>query len=498
MAEVNSHRQILRATSIVGSASAVNILTGIIRVKVLAVLLGPAGVGLAGLYSTIMSTASGLAAFGLGSSGVRQIAAAVGTGDERELSVVRNTLWRLSLVLGVVGMGLIWILRGQISQWVFGDSTHAFAVGWLGIGVLLGPLGAAQGALLQGFRRISDLAKISVISSAIGSVGAIACVYALGQDGVLYFVLLNPVVGVLVAWRYAARLPRPEYSTDFRAMRSQTRALVGLGLALMAAGLMQNLTSLLVRGWVARDLGIEATGQFQAAWGISMQYIGFVLGAMGADYYPRLTATIQDRHKANRLVNEQTEMALLMAGPVLLAMLSFTPLVVELFYTASFGPAVDILRWQVLGDLVKVFAWPPGFILLALGAGRIYFLTELTWNLCYLACVRLAMPWFGLQATGVGFLLSYIVLLGVVYLVACRLTGFRWTSGNLRLFWALAVAGGAIHALSTVSDSLTYAVGLVLTGSMALYSTWRLNQLMNIREWLHLKLKRARNQAEKD
>ena len=46
---------------------------------------------------------------------------------------------------------------------------------------------------------------------------------------------------------------------------------------------------------------------------------------MGTDYYPRLTATIHDPVATNRLVNEQTEVALLLAGPVLLAMLALAP-----------------------------------------------------------------------------------------------------------------------------------------------------------------------------
>ena len=68
---------------------------------------------------------------------------------------------------------------------------------------------------------------------------------------------------------------------------------------------------------IQQKLSAESLGYFQAAWAISMTYIGFVLSAMGTDYYPRLTQTIHDRIKVNRLVNEQTEVAILLAGPVL-------------------------------------------------------------------------------------------------------------------------------------------------------------------------------------
>ena len=51
---MKSYREIFRSSAIIGRASLVKIVIGIIRVKVLAVLLGPAGVGLMRLYQSIM------------------------------------------------------------------------------------------------------------------------------------------------------------------------------------------------------------------------------------------------------------------------------------------------------------------------------------------------------------------------------------------------------------------------------------------------------------
>ena len=111
---------------------------------------------------------------------------------------------------------------------------------------------------------------------------------------------------------------------------------------------------------------MDASGYFQAAWLISMTYIGFVLGAMATDYLPRLTETISDKVRTRSLVNEQTEMALLMAAPVLLMMMIAAPLIIEVLYSRSFMPAVEVLRWQVIGDVFKIIGWPMGFIVLAM------------------------------------------------------------------------------------------------------------------------------------
>ena len=44
---------------------------------------------------------------------------------------------------------------------------------------------------------------------------------------------------------------------------------------------------------------------------------------MAADFYPRLTAAITRPEEANRLVNEQAHVGLLLAGPGVIATLAF-------------------------------------------------------------------------------------------------------------------------------------------------------------------------------
>ncbi len=201
---MTSHRQVFRSSAIIGGAAVINIIIGITKVKVLAVLLGPAGIGLMGLYQNIMVTVSMLAGCGMGTSGVRQLAASAD--EAKTLSIVRRALWLGNLVLGIAGMLMLWLLREPVAQWVFGDSTHTSEVGWLGVGVLFTLIAGSQTALLQGLRRVEDLARVSILSALVAAVTGILAVYLLGNNGVLWFVLIAPAVNFWVASYFAARL----------------------------------------------------------------------------------------------------------------------------------------------------------------------------------------------------------------------------------------------------------------------------------------------------
>jgi O-antigen/teichoic acid export membrane protein len=481
MTKAHSYRQILRASSIIGGASVVNILIGLLRMKVAAVLLGAAGVGLIGLLQNMMATAAGIAGLGVGNVGTRQIAEAAATGKLDTLATARRALFWLALALSVLGGLTFWLLRGALADHVLGDRTRSAEVGWLAVGVALTVASASQSALLNGMRRIGDLARISVYSSVLSTLVAIAAVWRWGESGILLFVLAAPAASFLLGHWYVAKLGRLQATAaPWAALASQGRAMVALGAAFMVSELVTNLGMLAARTLIQRDLGPEALGHFQAAWLISMTYLGFVLGAMGTDYYPRLTAVIREPDQVNRLVNEQTEVALLLAGPAFLAMLALAPWIIDLLYSREFSEAVGILRWQVLGDVLKVACWPMGFIVRAAGDGRTFIWTQSLAIGVFVLLVALLLPWLGITSTGMAFLAMYVVNLPVVYVLARHRTGFRWEPFVRRRLVLLFVAAAAVAALGAWQQSAAVVAGLLAAIGFGLDSLARLGHMAGL------------------
>ena len=92
-----------------------NIAIGIVRTKVMAVLLGPGQFGVMGLYGSIADLAAGIAGMGISSSGVRQIAEAAGSGDTGRIARTVTVLRRTATILGVIGALLVAAFSAQIS-----------------------------------------------------------------------------------------------------------------------------------------------------------------------------------------------------------------------------------------------------------------------------------------------------------------------------------------------------------------------------------------------
>jgi len=93
-----SFRGIFKASAMIGSSALINAGLGALRAKTLALLLGPAGVGLMGGFSVILELALSISQLGLNQSGVRQIAEAASSGNERRLALTALVLRRSTLL----------------------------------------------------------------------------------------------------------------------------------------------------------------------------------------------------------------------------------------------------------------------------------------------------------------------------------------------------------------------------------------------------------------
>lgn len=468
--------QILRSTALIGGSSVATMALGVARTKAIALLLGPAGVGLLGLYGSIVDLAQSLAGLGVSDSGVRQIAAAAGSGEADRIARTAVVLRRTSFVIGGFGALLLVVFSEEISTLTFGGAHQATAVALLSVAVFLRLVAAAQAALLQGLRRISDLARLGAWAALFGTLVTIPAVYYLREEGIALSLVAVAATGIVTSWWYARRVSIRTPPMPLSEIWPEASALLKLGVAFMISSFSTLGSVYAIRITVLRTVGVEEAGLYQAAWALGSLYLVVILHAMGADFYPRLAAVAERAPECNRLVNEQAHVGLLLAGPGVLATITGAPLVLALFYSAAFSPAVEILRWICLGMTIRVMTWPLGFVLIARGERALFLATDLAWSLVHVGLAWVCVRRYGADGAGMAFFGSYVVHAVLLYPVVRRLTAFRWSraarrSGVLFLatiglsfsaFWALPPGAAAAVGAFTFVVGCAHSVAALL------------------------------------
>lgn len=469
--KISSYSQIFRASSIVGGAQTINYVIGLVRVKLVAILLGPSGVGLIGLYTSAIGLVGMVSGLGVGSSGVREVVRANSRDDPEEVARTVIVLRRVCWATGFAGWALTILFCVPLSKLMTGTTGHATAIALLGSILLLREIRAGQLALLQGLRLIGDLARAEVIGAFVGSIAAVLIYFALRANGIVPAMVATTLIGLAGSWWFARRVTVRQLAVSLKQTLSGFRQLVGLGMAFMWGGVVGAALDMFTRTLITRKFGIEAAGVYQAAWALSGMFASFVLSAMAADFYPRLTAAIHDREQAARIVNEQTEIGVLLALPGLLGVLAFAPMAIKLLYTSQFLPAADLLPWMALGVFGQVVSWPLGFVQIATGAGRWFATTETITALIWALLVYVMVQYSGIVGAGYAIAAIYSIHVVVNIWVARRLIGFSWSRETCQLLLASAtfVAAAFVSRLLP-AGIVSLGVGSLLTFAGALFS----------------------------
>lgn len=108
-----SYQHILKYTGIFGGVQGLNIVLGLVRTKLIALLLGPSGMGLASLFNTTVGFVSQATNLGVSFSAVRHLSSLYDAGDEAALAHFVKVVRGWSLLTALLGM-LVCVMIGPL------------------------------------------------------------------------------------------------------------------------------------------------------------------------------------------------------------------------------------------------------------------------------------------------------------------------------------------------------------------------------------------------
>ena len=465
----SSYRQIMKATSLFGGVQVFQILIQIIRSKFVAVLLGPAGMGITGLLTTTLGLIGGLTNFGLGTSAVKDISMANSSGNETRIALVSVVLQRVVWISGILGAIITLVLSPWLSQLTFGNRDYTFAFVWLSITLLFNQLSVGQLVLLQSMRKLQYLAKANLYGSILGLFITIPLYYKFRMDGIVPGIIVTSVLSLFLSWFYARKIDiQPIKVSKIRTI-AESKNMLTMGFVISISNLINLGVSYIVRIFIGRHGSIEDVGLFNAGFVIINTYVGLIFTAMGTDYLPRLSAVSGSNSLSKNAMNQQAEVALLILAPILIVFLVFVNWAILLLYSKLFIAVNTMIYWAALGMFFKSTSWAIAFIFLAKGTSKLFFWSELIANTYTLILNLLGYYYLGLTGLGLSFMLGYFLYLIQVYFIAKLKFEFEFENALVKIFiFQFALALCSFLAVRFLKQPYPYVIGTALV----LISTW--------------------------
>ena len=486
MSEQRSYRQIMKAISIFGGVQVVQILVQIIHSKAIAILLGPAGMGINSLLNSNLGLVQSLTNFGLKTSAVKNVAEANGTENSNRVAVIITVLRRWVWITGLFGTILTLILSPWLSELTFGNREYTLAFIWISVSLLFNQLSSGQLVILQGLRKIRYLANANLTGAFLGLFVTIPMYYFWGVDGIVPAIIAMSLVNMLRTWYFARKIKLEKVEVTRKTTLVEGKQMLIMGFMLSMSGLMTTGAAYILRIFISNTGGVDQVGLYSAGFAIINTYVGMVFTAMSTDYYPRLSAVAADNTKATQTINQQAEITLLILAPILVVFMVFINWAIILLYSTQFTGVNGMIQWAALGMYFKAASWSIAFILLAKGASKLFFWNELITNIYLLGFNILGYKYGGLDGLGISFLAAYFVYLVQVFFLSRIKYNFSLGKNFIKIFTIQVVLGVlGFLIVKYTNKPVSYILGSMVILVSGLYSLWELNKRLDLKNLLN-------------
>lgn len=438
-------KRLFKVTAIMSSATVIILFFNLLKSKAFAIILGPSGVGLYSVLISLYTTIISLTSITSGGSIVKKIAEANSNNDKYKLHYIKNVFSIINLSIGFLLAIIIFIFSDMLSQYAFNSLIYSFEIKLLGFIIIVAMFADFWQSWLNGLREVKIIAKIRVYSTIISGLLSIGYVYIYKIDGVIYSILSVPIVTFFIAGYFFLRVTKiPTFSLSFKKYSHEITDIFKVGFVLLLIAMLFHIGVYVNRNIISSELGIASVGIFFAAWTISMSYLDVFLSSLSVDYYPRLSENKNNIESSMKIVNEQLFFSLLISFPIIMFVYIYAPNLIEILYSEDFIDGASILRWQIIGDIFKVFVWIFGFVFIAQNNLKYSLLIQIIWVSTYTVILFFGLPYFGLVLTGVSFLATYFLTFLVSLFYVKFRYDFKFSRDNIKIFYMMLFSLGII------------------------------------------------------
>ena len=488
-----SYRTIIKSTSIFGGVQLIQIIISIIKVKFLAVLLGPTGMGISNLYLSSFNVISSVVGLGLAFSSVREISLALEANQLIKIYRIIKIVTRWLILSSVLGITFTIIFAPLLSEITFGSINYSGAFISLSIIIIFNALSTANNSILQGMLRIKNLASSKTLGSILGLITSIPIYYFYGVKGIIPVIILSSLITLVVSEYYKYQIERENALISIKETFYEGKNMVNLGVLMVFSTFISTLFTFIINSYISNNGSLETVGLYQAAQNMTIQYFSLIFSAMGLDFYPRLSASSNDNSKVRILVNEQTEILLLIIIPLLIMFLLVAPFMIKLTLSSNFISMTPLVRLITLGMAFKAMTFAVGYISFAKGDRKTYFIMEgLFGNFVTLILSIVLFHYWGLIGIGVSILLASIIYLFVITIVTKIKYNFQFSESVIRiLLISIFFSSSTFLIVNFSTHKLSLISGITVFFFSAYYSIYHLNKKIGLKDFFLGKINKS-------
>ena len=405
---------LLKTSVLNGVAVLIKTATMFLLNKILAVYVGPAGYAAIGQFQNFIQMITTFAGSAVNTAVVKY------TAEYHEEKTKQIEVWRTSgtliLIFSTVSALLILIFKNQIGIYIFHSNEYSKVLVWIAIFLVFFTFNSFFLAILNGVKEVKKMVVANIAGSIFSLIitSLLAVYYQL--YGALIALSIYQSLAFLVTMFLCSKLEWFNLKSFFgKVEKNIAKKLAAFALMAFVSVFFGNIAQILLRNMVIEHFGLVYAGYWDAMTRLSNGYLLFASTILGVYYLPRLSELKKyEDVKKEVFLGYQVILPVAIISSILIYI--FKEIVVKFLFTDEFMPMLELLTWQLVGDVTKIASWIISFMMLSKAMTGLFVITETVFALSILPITYLSILYFGFEGIAIAFFINCLM-----YWIVCGL-----------------------------------------------------------------------------
>ena len=475
------YKEVFKSTFLFAFVRVFQMLVGIVRNKLVAIILGPSGIGVIELYTKTTELVKKGAGLGVSQSALRDISSAKAKDNIEAYYKIMMVTKRVVTFTSLFGLLVTVLLSPLLSCWTFGDSSKTIPYSILSLVVFFTIRTEIQTSILKGVRAQRHLAISNMIGAIAGLVVSVPIYYIWGEKGIVPALIINAAVAFLCTNFYVNKIQLKHIKITWKEIYTSATPMIKVGVLLMAVGILDSIIAVVLSSFLRLKGGLDVVGFYHTGHTFVVSYIGIIASSLIMDYYPRLSAVYDNNAKITDELNKQTQIGLLFILPLASIFVFLTPQLIEILYTKDFLQVLKFTDFAIYGAVFNILAECMMMILVAKQTAILYLILSFVVRAFALPTYMLLFSQLGLTGLGIAYFFDFFIR--VVIFSSIIYNKYKITFDNKSVSLSLITLSSIIvmYAIRHIGLwYIKYSLGIVLILAVTFYTNKKLKQYLGL------------------
>lgn len=408
---------IIKVFSLTTVSTIVKMATGFVSMKIVASIIGPAGVALLGQLNNFSAILLQLASGGV-NNGITKYVSEF-KNDKNIISSYLSTALRIVVCCSLISGTLIIAVNGYLSRLIMLSNEYRYVFVIFGITLILYALNSMMLSVINGFKDFRKYVIVNIANSLVGLAFTLCFVFTMGLKGAMISAVTYQSVMFFITLAMVRK--QPWMSLDYFKEKLSVpilRQYLQYSLMALVTTACVPVSQLILRSAVINQLSIDQAGWWEGMNRISNMYLMVITTSFSVYYLPRLSE-IKERWELKKeiLKSYAVIIPMLLVGFTLIYV--FRNFVIRILFTPDFYPMEQLFIWQLLGDLFKISSWLLSFLMIAKAKTKLFISTEIIFSAIYLTLGFVMVRNKGIVGLTQAYMMNY-VLYTITMIIAFR------------------------------------------------------------------------------